>query len=76
MKYARVLDDVVQEVFIEPEGFTIDECFTPQVVVLFEPCADDVETGWVRVDRVLIAPSNEILIAPDDGVLVAPSVTS
>jgi len=57
MKYARVLDSVVQEVFTPPTGMTIEDCFTPQVVVLFEPCPDEVEQNWVKEsDGSFVAP--------------------
>lgn len=48
MKFARVINDVVVEVFSEPEGFAIDECFTPEIVAQFEPCGAEVQAGWVR----------------------------
>jgi len=57
MKYARVLDSVVQEVFTPPAGLTIEDCFTPQVVVLFEPCPDEVEQNWIKEsDGSFVAP--------------------
>lgn len=48
MKFARVVNEVVVEVFMEPEGFTIDECFTPEIVAQFEPCGEEVQAGWLR----------------------------
>lgn len=48
MKYARSINDVVLEVFIPPTGFEITDCFTPEVVLMFEVCADNVEAGWIR----------------------------
>ena len=48
MKHARVIGGVVIEVFVEPEGFAIDECFTPEIVAQFEPCGEEVQPGWVR----------------------------
>lgn len=48
MKYARVVDSVVQEVFTPPAGFTIEDCFTPEVVALFEPCPEEVEQNWIK----------------------------
>lgn len=48
MKYARVSDSVVQEVFTPPAGLTIEDCFTPEVVALFEPCPPEVEQNWIK----------------------------
>lgn len=47
MKYARVVNSVVQEVFTPPEGFTLQECFTAEVVAQFLPCPEDVQGCWV-----------------------------
>lgn len=46
-KYARLINNVVQEVFIPMAGFTIEESFTPEVVAMFQLCPDDVEAGWL-----------------------------
>lgn len=48
MKYARVLNNVVVEVFIEPNGFIIQECFTAEVVNMFEPVSNEIEVGWIK----------------------------
>lgn len=48
MKFARVIKGVVIEIFREPQGFAIEECFTPELVATFEPCGEEVEVGWVR----------------------------
>ena len=48
MKYARVFESIVQEVFTPPIGFSIGDCFTYEVVVLFEPCPDFVEQEWIK----------------------------
>lgn len=58
MKYARVSNDsTVIEVFVEPENFTLHECFTPQVAATFIPCPDDVEGGWIlEEDETFVAP--------------------
>jgi hypothetical protein len=57
MKYARVLDSVVQEVFTPPAGLTIEQCFTPEVVALFEPCPEEVEQNWIKEpDGSFVAP--------------------
>jgi hypothetical protein len=48
MKYARVVETIVVETFIPPEGFTIDQCFTPEVVALFEAVPAEVEVNWIK----------------------------
>jgi hypothetical protein len=57
MNYARVLGFVVQEVFVPPGDLTIEDCFTPQVVVFFEPCPVEVEQNWIKEpDGSFVAP--------------------
>lgn len=48
MKFARLTDNVVCEVFVEPEGFVLADCFTPQVVAEFESVPDEVERGYIK----------------------------
>lgn len=48
MKFTRVIDGVAVEVFVEPVGFELAECFTHEIVAQFEPCGDEVQAGWVR----------------------------
>lgn len=50
MKYARVVDTTVQEVFTAPQGFSVDECFTPELVAQFELCPDEVQGGWLKLE--------------------------
>jgi hypothetical protein len=57
MKYARIVDSTVLEVFVPPAGFSISDCFTPEIVAQFQPCADEVVGGWiVQEDGSIIAP--------------------
>lgn len=46
MKYARIVDSIVAEVFTPPEGFALEECFTAELVAQFTACPDHVEGGW------------------------------
>lgn len=48
MKYARIQEARVIEVFVVPQGFTINDCFTPEIVAQFEPCPDEVEQNWIK----------------------------
>lgn len=50
MKYARVIGTFVQEVFTPPTGFAIEDCFTPEVVAMFESVPDEVDGGWTKHD--------------------------
>lgn len=58
MKYARIsTKNTVIEVFTPPTGFTIEECFTPELVAQFEPVPDDVEQNWIKqADGTFVAP--------------------
>jgi hypothetical protein len=58
MKYARLsTENTVIEVFTPPEGFGIEDCFTPQVVAMVEPCPDEVEQNWIKQeDGTFVAP--------------------
>lgn len=46
--YARVIDNTAIEVFTPPDGFTIDDCFHPDVAALFEVVPDSVTPNSVR----------------------------
>lgn len=57
MKYARIVELTAVEVFTPPEGFTLDECFTAELVAQFVPCPDEVQGGWIlQDDGTFIAP--------------------
>jgi len=48
MKYARVLNRLVVEIFTPPSNFGIDECFHPDVRALFEEVSDEVDVGFIK----------------------------
>ena len=55
MKYGRIINAVVVETFTPPAGFTISDCFHPDVGFVEIP--DDVEAGWlVAEDGTFSAP--------------------
>jgi len=60
MKYARFNGTTAIEIFTPPEGFSINDCFHPDVVAQFEPVADDVQVNWIK---------------QEDGSVIAPTVT-
>ena len=55
MKYARIVNNKVNEVFTPPQGIDISECFHPDVVKQFVAVSDEVEAGWI-FDGVNFAP--------------------
>jgi hypothetical protein len=64
MKYARIVNSIAVETFITPEGFTIEECFTAELVAQFLPCPEEVQAGWIlQGDGSFVAP--EPLPLPD-----------
>lgn len=68
MKYARIVDNKVWEVFTPPTGVDISECFTPELVAQFTECPSDVEQNWTVEDGEFIAPvvpANEVIIVQE-----------
>lgn len=56
MKYARVINNTVVEVFEPADGFRIDECFAPAVAAQFIPCPQDVEQNWITEGELFRLP--------------------
>ena len=56
-KMARIIDGVVDEIIVPVEGFTIEECFHPDVLVHYSPVADDVQSGWVVTEDGIVDPN-------------------
>lgn len=50
--YARIENDTAIEIFIPPTGFTIGECFHPEVASLFTVVPDGTELGATTTDGV------------------------
>jgi hypothetical protein len=48
MKNIRVVENIVQEIFVPHGGFELADCFTPEVVAMFETAPDNVEQGWIK----------------------------
>ena len=48
MKNARIVNNIVQEIYTPLEGFQLADCFTAGVVAMFESVPDDVEEGWIK----------------------------
>lgn len=47
MRYARLLNTAVCEIWDAPEGMTPSEAFHPSIAETFVPCPDGVEIGFV-----------------------------
>lgn len=47
-KYARVVDDVAVEIFVPPQGVSIDEFFHPDISSKFVVVPDDVTAGSTK----------------------------
>lgn len=58
MKYARLINNRVNEVFTPPQGVDISDCFHPDVVKLFEIVPDEVEAYWVFDGQKFSPPAN------------------
>lgn len=48
MKIVRVQNNVVVEIMVPVERFTLEECFHPNIIAMCETVDDTVELGWVR----------------------------
>lgn len=48
MKYARVVNSIVQETFVPPSGFGINECFHPDLCSQFEAVGEEVDVGFIK----------------------------
>lgn len=49
MKYARFNESgIALETFTPPEGFSISDCFVPDIAAQFEPVPDDLQANDPR----------------------------
>lgn len=48
MKTARIQNNVVAEILVPVEGFTIDQCFHPSILAQCEQVEDEVQANWVK----------------------------
>lgn len=54
--YARVINNVVQEVFVPLPGFTLEESFTQEVAAMFQEVPDNVKAGWIFKNGKFVKP--------------------
>jgi hypothetical protein len=59
-KYARVVDNVAVEIFVPPQGVSIDECFHPEVVKMFKAVPDATAVNAVKDGTKWINPTIEV----------------
>lgn len=45
MRYALIENNIVKDIFIEPEGVSIEDCFHPDIVSLYVSCPDNIDEG-------------------------------
>lgn len=58
MKTARIQNNVVAEILVPVEGFTIDQCFHEGILAQCQQLEDEVQVGWVKQeDGSFAAPS-------------------
>lgn len=68
MKYARIVDNKVWEVFTPPVGVDISECFTAELVAQFIECPEYVEQNWTYKNGEFVAPvipANQVIIVQE-----------
>jgi hypothetical protein len=46
MAYARIQDNIVAEIVKPVDGFSIQQCFHPDLVKNIVYCPDEVQSGW------------------------------
>ncbi len=58
MLYVRIQNNIVMELFSEPPGFTLQECFTPEIARQFVPVAPGLipEQGFLYSNGVFSPP--------------------
>lgn len=61
MKYARFVDNVAVEFFTPPEGFSIHQCFHPDLVKQFEPVHEDFQLGESKPVEKVVESAAEVV---------------
>jgi hypothetical protein len=57
MKMARITDGIVGDVIVPLDGFTIEECFHPDLLAQYTTVADDVQPGWIVTEDGIVDPN-------------------
>lgn len=62
MKYARIVENTVDDIFVPQAGFTIEESLHEAVRVLYEQVPEEVQVGWKKhQDGSFSAPPPEVI---------------
>ncbi len=56
MKYAKLTNNQVTEILVAIDGFTIEQCFHPDILKDAVPVPSQVEHGWTLIDGTWTAP--------------------
>lgn len=62
---ARIINGIVGEILTPIDGFSIEDCFHPQLIAMCVDVADEVQVGWVQQEDgsfaapVVVAPVEE-----------------
>lgn len=56
-KFARIIDGVVSDFIAPLEGFTIEQCFHPDILEMYIQVDDEVQTGWVVTEDGIVDPN-------------------
>jgi hypothetical protein len=57
MKYAKIVNSTVDDLFVPQSGFTIENSLHPDVACLYEAVSDEVDIGWKKhLDGSFTAP--------------------
>lgn len=48
MKTARIQNNIVVEILVPVAGFTIDQCFHPDILAVCEQVEDEVQVNWIK----------------------------
>lgn len=56
-KFARIIDGVVSDFIAPLEGFTIEQCFHPDILAMYIQVDDEVQAGWIVTEDGIVDPN-------------------
>lgn len=66
MKYGRIVNNTIQEIFIEENGKTLENTFHPEVISLFEQIDDALGKNYSLIDGEWVAPPEFTPVSIDE----------